>query len=180
MPTSTLGLVNEKTAHLGQSLAALYISNVGLLEFFSVIISAALIAGIVVIVIKTNWLGLKVERFQHIVLETNLSKEMAKKEWDKIESHFFKGDDNDLKIAIIEADKLLEEALREAGVRGLSLGDRLKNLKPGQLPDIDKVWQAHRLRNQIVHEPTFKIKRDLAERALNIYQETLKDLGLLR
>lgn len=168
MPTSTLN-----------SLADVYLSNLSLLEFFSAIISAALIAAIVVITIKTNWLGLKVERFRHIVLKTNLPKETAKREWAKIEKHFYRGDENDLKIAIIEADKLLEEALQEAGIRGIHLGDRLKNLKPTQLPNLDQVWQAHRLRNDIVHQSTFRLKRDTAERALKIYEETLKTFQLL-
>lgn len=150
-----------------------------LIYFLSIVISCVLIAGIVVIVIKTNWLGLKVERFRHIVLQTNLSKEEAKKEWIKVQQHFFKGDENDLKIAVIEADKLLEEALREAGVRGTSLGERLKSLKPGQIPNLDQVWQAHRLRNDIVHQSTFKLRRDLAERALKIYEDTLKAFRLL-
>jgi len=161
------------------NLLAAYDANLGMLEFFSIIISALLIAAIVVIVVKTNWLGLKVERFRHIVLKTNMPQEDAKKEWAKIETHFFKGDENDLKIAVIEADKLLEEALREAGIRGTSLGERLKNIKTNQLPNLDQVWQAHRLRNDIVHQSTFKLKRDLAERALNIYEATLKELGLL-
>ncbi len=161
------------------NLLATYYANLGGIEFVSIVISAALIAGIVVIVVKTNWLGLKVERFRHIVLKTNLPKETAKKEWANIEKHFFQGDENDLRIAIIEADKLLEEALREAGIRGATLGDRLKSLKPDQLPNLDQIWQAHRLRNDIVHQSTFRLKRDLAERALKIYESTLKQLGLL-
>jgi hypothetical protein len=155
------------------------IPDLGIIEFFSAVISAALIAGIVIVVIKTNWLGLKVERFRHIILKTNLPKEQAKKEWAKIEEHFYKGDENDLKIAVIEADKLLEEALREAGIRGSHLGDRLKNIKTEQLENIDQIWQAHKLRNDIVHQSTFKLKRDLAEKALAIYEDTLKQLGLL-
>src|ERR1700733_711219 len=164
MPPSVTSTLN--------SAADIYLSNLGILEFFGAVISALLIAAIVVIIIKTNWLGLKVERFRHVVLKTNLPKETAKKEWAKIEGHFYKGDENDLKVAIIEADKLLEEALREGGIRGATLGDRLKNIKTNQLPNVDQIWQAHRLRNQIVHEPTFKLKRDLAERALNIYETT--------
>ncbi len=165
--------------NLFANLLAAYYANLGGIEFISIIISALLIAGIVVIVIKTNWLGLKVERFRHIVLKTNLPKEAAKKEWANIEKHFFRGDENDLKIAVIEADKLLEEALREAGIRGATLGDRLKNLKPDQMSNLDQIWQAHRLRNDIVHQSTFRLKRDLAERALKIYESTLKQLGLL-
>ncbi|HVO28436.1 MAG TPA: hypothetical protein VMT81_00410 [Candidatus Paceibacterota bacterium] len=161
------------------TLAAAYTANLGWLDLVGALVSALFIAGIVLLVIKTNWLGLRVERFRHVILQTELPKEMAKKEWAKIEEHFFRGDENDLKIAIIEADKLLEEALKEGGYRGASLGDRLKNLKPSQLPNLDHVWQAHRLRNQIVHEPTFKLKRDLAEKALRIYEDTLKQFGLL-
>ncbi len=171
MPPSVTSTLNRA--------ADIYLSNLGILEFVGAVVSALLIAAIIVIIIKTNWLGLKVEHFRHVVLKTNLPKETAKKEWAKIEAHFFKGDENDLKIAVIEADKLLEEALREGGIRGSHLGDRLKNLKPEQLQNLDQVWQAHRLRNDIVHQPTFKLKRDLAERALNIYRETLKQLGLL-
>ena len=149
------------------------------IEFFSTLISIALVAGIVYIAFQTGWISLRVQRVQHIILKSNLSKEKAMKAWASIEGHFFKGDENDLKVAIIEADKLLEEALREAGIRGINLGDRLKNIKSSQLPNLEQVWQAHRLRNQIVHESTFKLKRDLAERALDIYETTLKQLGLL-
>jgi hypothetical protein len=155
------------------------IPGLGVIEFFSIIISALIIAGIVVVIRRTNYLGLRVERFRNIVLKTNLPKETAKKQWAVIEDHFYRGDENDLKVAVIEADKLLEEALRESAVRGSSLGDRLKNLKPNQFPHLDEVWQAHRLRNDIVHQPTFKLKRDLAERALKIYEEALKNFRLL-
>jgi hypothetical protein len=155
------------------------IPGLGMIEFFSIVISAILIAVIVVIIKRTNYLGLRVERFRQIVLKTNLPRETAKKQWAVIEDHFYRGDENDLKIAVIEADKLLEEALRESAIRGSSLGERLKNLKPSQFPNLDQVWQAHRLRNDIVHEPTFKLKRDLAERAIKIYEDALKNFRLL-
>jgi len=179
MPTSTLDPLNAGTARAAHALATAYFSNLGIYEFFGAVISTLLIAGIVVLIIKTNWLGLKVERFRHIALKTNLPKETIQKEWAKIEEHFFRGDENDLKVAIIEADKLLEETLREAGIRGATLGDRLKNLKPSQFPDLDQVWQAHRLRNDIVHQSTFKLKRDTAEKALKIYETALKQFGQL-
>jgi hypothetical protein len=179
MPTSTLDQLNAGAARAAQSLAAAYATNLGLLEFFSIIISAALIAGIVILIIKTNWLGIKVERFRHIVLKTDLSKEHAQKTWAKIEEHFFKGGENDLKIAIIDADKLLGEALREAGIRGATIGDRLKNVRPNQIPNLDQLWQAHRVRNDIAHQPTFALKRDLAEKTLAIYEETFRQFELI-
>ena len=145
-------------------LLAAYNANLGIIEFFSALISAALIAGIITILVKTGYIRLRVDRFKHIVLKTNMPKEQAKKEWARVQHHFFKGDENDLKMAIIEADKLLEEALTESGIRGTTLGERLKNLKPSQLPELDEIWQAHRLRNDI---------------ALNVYEAALKRFELL-
>ena len=42
------------------------------------------------------------------------------------------------------------------------------------MPNLNELWQAHKLRNQIAHEPNFKLKRDLAERALGIYETALR------
>jgi hypothetical protein len=158
---------------------AAHVPGLGVIEFFSAIICIGLVVWIGIAIKRTNFLGLKVERFRHIVLKTNFPKEKAKKQWAIVEDHFYRGDENDLKIAVIEADKILEEALRESGIRGSSLGDRLKNLKSSQFPNLDQVWQAHRLRNDIVHQSTFKLKRDLAERAIKIYEEALKSFQLL-
>jgi hypothetical protein len=155
MPTSTLDQLNDRTNLLVHNITAVYASNLGLIEFVSVVISAILFAAIVAVAIQTGWWSVRVERFRHIILKTDLSKDAAQKSWKRIEEHFFKGNENDLKV------------------------DRLKNLKTSQLPNLDEVWQAHRLRNQIVHEPTFKLKRDLAERALKIYEGALNRFDLL-
>lgn len=167
------------TSTINHFLGAVYFPYIGIIEFLSAIICASLAAWIVVAIVRTNYVGLRVERFRHVVLHTNMSREAAKKTWSRVQEHFYKGDENDLKIAVIEADKLLDEALREAGVRGTNPGERLKNIKKGQVPNLDAVWQAHRLRNQIAHEPNFRLKRDLAERTITVYEETLKSLGLL-
>jgi hypothetical protein len=156
-----------------------YFSSLGILELISVIISAGLLAGIIMIIIKTGWFTARVDRIQDVVLAKNISKKQTKDSWKKVQAHFFAGDDNDLKVAIIDADQLLEAALKNAGVRGVNLGDRLKNLKKDQIPNLDDIWNAHKLRNQIAHEPGFKLKRDLAERALTIYEKALQSLGAL-
>jgi len=120
-----------------------------------------------------------VDRFRDVVLRSDVSKKQAQVSWEEIERHFFAGDDNDLKIAIIKADTLLGEALRGAGVPGDGIGDQLQHVRSEQLPNLEAVWQAHKLRNQIAHEGNFVLKRDLAERALTVYEQALEHLGLL-
>ncbi len=159
--------------------SGIYISNLTLLQAGSAIISAILIGCAIYFIIKTDWLKTRVNRIQDVVLKTDIPKKEAQKTWADIQKHFFAGDENDLKIAILEADKVLDDALRSAGITGATLGDRLKKIKPSQIQDIDAIWQAHKLRNQIAHENDFKLKRDLAERALGVYEKTLRDLKVL-
>ncbi len=164
---------------VGQNFLAIYFSNITGLEVLSVFITLGLLAAIIYFAIETGWYASRVDRFKHIVLRSDMSREHAHEAWQRIEEHFFKGSENDLKVAIMDADKLLNEALREAGITGSHLGDRLKKAHPGQIPNLQELWQAHKLRNQIAHEPNFKLKRDLAEKALSIYQEAMRNLGIL-
>ena len=161
------------------SISAFYISHLIVFETVSVVISAIFIGSIIYFIIKTEWLALRINRVRDVILKTDIPKRKAKKTWATIQEHFFTGGDNDLKIAVLEADKVLDEALRGAGIQGNTLGDRLKKLKPSQLSDVDAIWQAHKLRNQIAHENDFKLKRDLAERALGTYEKALRDLKVL-
>lgn len=162
----------------GQNFIAAYLSHLGVLEFIGLIIFLVIVAGIVYFVIETGWWTLRVERFHEIVLQSNISKKDAQTSWNAIEDHFYRGTENDLKVAILEADKLLNDALRDAGIMGIQLGDRLKKANERQIPNLNDLWQAHKLRNQIAHEPNFRLKRDLAERALKIYENGLKNLGV--
>ncbi len=163
----------------GHALGAFYVSHLTILQILSVLISAAFFAATVYIAIETGWARTRVSRVQDVVLKRDLTKKSIRASWDDIEAHFFAGDDNDLKVAILEADKLLEEALRAMGVPGAQLGDRLKKVKIARLPNVEDVWQAHKIRNRIAHETDFVLKRDLAEKALTIYEEALAHLGYL-
>jgi hypothetical protein len=164
----------------GKSFMSAYFSNLGMLEFFGLIFTLIFVAGIIYFVIETGWFTYRVRKFRHIILQSDISKKQAQESWHKIEEHFYRGGESDLKVAILEADKLLNEALREAGITGIQLGDRLKKAKEGQIPNLNEIWQAHKLRNQIAHEPNFKLKRDLAERALKIYETALENLGIFQ
>lgn len=55
--------------------------------------------------------------------------------------------------AIIQADMLIDSIMKEAGVEGATMGDRLKSLT-GKMPRevYQQLWQAHKKRNELVHE----------------------------
>ncbi len=78
-------------------------------------------------------------------------------------------------LKLVEADKILDEALRLLGYAG-SLGEKLKAAGP-RFRDINGVWWAHKLRNRAVHDLTSAPSKEEIERALGIFRTALADLG---
>ncbi len=178
--TQALQQFQQQAQMASQSMFAAYLSHLGALEFWGLVIALIFFAGVVYFVIETGWFTYRVNNFRHIVLKSSISRKQAQESWHKIQEYFYRGGESDLKVAILEADKLLNDALRDAGMMGIQLGDRLKKANTGQIPNLNELWQAHKLRNQIAHEPNFKLKRDLAERALGIYETALTNLGIFQ
>ncbi len=81
-------------------------------------------------------------------------------------------------LAVIDADKLLDDALKRSHYKGKSMGERLMTAQHA-IADNDGVWFGHKLRNRLVHETNVKLKeRDVKEALLGI-RAALKELGAL-
>ena len=98
--------------------------------------------------------------------------------WLEIENSLIKENPATYNMAIVDADKLLDKALREMGTPGNNIGERLKRTDD-KFTQLNSVWHAHKLRNQIAHEHGFKVDYNQAKRALNSFKQALKDLGAI-
>lgn len=98
--------------------------------------------------------------------------------WLEIEQSIKKDDEASYHLAVLNADKLVDQALRERGFRGNTMGDRLKATR-GQLSDRDAIWFSHKLRNRIAHEPDVRVNYNQLRRALGGFKRALKDLGAI-
>ncbi len=99
-----------------------------------------------------------------------------RKKWERISEKVRVGDEKDLHMAIIKADSLLDEVLIEHGYPGKDMGERLKNFHKEDLKNINQVWEAHKIRNKLVHEPDYHIPLSEAKELINIYHEALEEL----
>lgn len=97
----------------------------------------------------------------------------------RIEQTLEKGNESSYSMAIIEGDKILDRAMLEMGVQGRTMGDRLKKIGKARFSQLNSVWHAHKLRNQIAHEHDFKPEYRQALHALEAYKQALKDLGAI-
>jgi hypothetical protein len=87
-------------------------------------------------------------------------------------------DKNTWPLAIIDADKLLDDALKRLRYKGNTMGERLVAAQH-ELTDNDAVWYAHKLRNKLVHEEVASLKEGAVKDALKGFRQALKDLGAL-
>lgn len=87
---------------------------------------------------------------------------------------------SDWKLAIIEADIILDEILKEKGYGGVSLGERLKSISPSQLQSLDDAWQAHKVRNQVAHGGAdFILTHKLAQDTIKQYRRVFHEFGVM-
>ena len=78
------------------------------------------------------------------------------------------------KVAIIEADNLIDDLIRRMGYKGENLSARLEGINPGQIENIDELRKAHEMRNRIIHEEGFKLDKKTAEETLGYYENFLR------
>ncbi len=82
-------------------------------------------------------------------------------------------------MAIIQADNLLDEALKRSRFKGKTMGERMVAAQKS-FTNNDQVWFGHKLRNKIVHETDIKLNEKDVKSALLGLRQALRDLGALK
>ncbi len=81
------------------------------------------------------------------------------------------------RLAIMEADSILESALEWRGISGQGIGEKLKNSTPGDLQSLQAAWEAHLVRNKIAHEGTnYQLSQREARRTITLFETVLREL----
>ncbi len=106
-----------------------------------------------------------------------LNREKIAQQWRELEALLKMGAPG-RKLAIIEADKLLDRVLRGVGFPGETFAERLK-VAEYKHPKLKEVWDPHRLRNRLVHEESYAISERETEKSLAIYKRALHSLRML-
>ena len=138
--------------------------NVELLLFFVLILG---FGGVVLWFIATKAQGSR-----------TFNQDKYRSDWLAIDKQLVKDNEASYHLSILNADKLLDRALKEAGYKGATMGDRMKSAKD-TWSNANHVWTAHKLRNQIAHETNVKVSYDTTRRALVAFKQALKDIGAI-
>jgi hypothetical protein len=72
--------------------------------------------------------------------------------WNKVSALFMSPNESDWRVAVIEADSMLDEFIATLGYPGNNMGERMKNMDRRYFPTLDLAWDAHKIRNRIAHD----------------------------
>ncbi|MEK7572255.1 MAG: hypothetical protein AAB493_00120 [Patescibacteria group bacterium] len=96
--------------------------------------------------------------------------------WGGVLQHLSSENPGDWKLAIMDADSMLEDLLDQLGFKGENLGEKLKLVDMEKYSSLKSAWDAHIVRNKIAHEGIqFEISQQEAKRAIAIYEQIFRD-----
>jgi len=119
---------------------------------------------------KTAFYGAKVPDFK---------KSKYEEKWEKIRQNTQSADLHKAKIAIIEADQMFGETLEKIGYKGKDTGERIAEVKSGQLIGLEEAKYAHEVFKKIVRDSGHKVSSEEIQTALGGYERGFRGLELL-
>ncbi len=96
--------------------------------------------------------------------------------WQKTKVRADTGLESEYKLAVMEADSMMDDILKRMGYVGETLGERLKALTAATIPNIEEIKEAHKIRNSIIHDPDYRLSLDETRKALAMYEQAFRDL----
>lgn len=152
-------------------------------SIFAFIVSAVFVYGIIYSYIRLG--QLEEEQEEDLHEQEKMWQELhdgsiENERWLNVQRHLESENPNDWKLAIIEADVLLERLLEKAGYAGTTIADRLRSASARSFSTIDDAWQAHRVRNQIAHGGSdFVLTQRAAKDTLILYERVFKEFDMI-
>ena len=108
------------------------------------------------------------------------SSEVRNERWQEILDLVNSDNPSNWRLAIIEADIMLDDLLKRLGYLGDTLGERLRSIDAATFKMLDQAWEAHRVRNQIAHEGSdYILTQREARRVIELYRQVFTEHGVI-
>ena len=100
--------------------------------------------------------------------------------WAKILEQAQSDSEQHWRLAILEADIMLNELLDLRGYKGDTMADKLKQVERADFNSIDDAWEAHNVRNTIAHEgASYQINNREARRIISLYEKIFREFKII-
>jgi hypothetical protein len=149
------------------------------IQFISLFITLIFFMGIIYVKFKISEIKrIKAakEKANQISEKRLIEKPEPNKKWLKVQEHIASSNPSDWRLAILEADILLNEVLDKMGYKGLTIGEKLKTIERSDFTHLNDAWEAHKTRNMIAHEGSdFSLSQREAKSVIDKYERVFKE-----
>lgn len=108
-----------------------------------------------------------------------LKKSRYASRWEDVKGRLDEGSIASGKMALVEADRMLDEVLGKLGYAGKDAEEKAQNVKPGQLVGIENIKETQILRNRIIEDPAYQASLEEIKAALEVYERVFRGLEIL-
>lgn len=126
--------------------------------------------------------GTELKRFEaaaHSVAAKDVSKTELR--WNRVKEQISSDQEREWRLAILEADIMLNELLDVQGYRGETMGDKLKSVDRADFKTIDMAWEAHKVRNQVAHQGSMHdLNPREARRVISLYEQVFREFNFIK
>lgn len=148
------------------------------LRFLFLFLDVVLLVGIIYVVLRIRELRIRLPKPTAPPLPSAVLDPKLKVKWKAILQNADANPPHSYVTAIIEADKFMDDILKKLDLSGEHMADRLESLTDRNVKSLERVWRAHRIRNELVHAPDYEISRGDAEEVLKAYHTLLTELEI--
>lgn len=147
---------------------------------FSIVISLLLFAGIIYVTIRIRQIRKEEkEDLDEIIFATGTEEKKGEK-WNRLVDLALSENESDWRLAVIEADTMLDDMVNVMGYKGEGLGEKLKQIQRSDFNTLDKAWEAHKVRNQIAHAGSdFELNQREIKRVIDLYKQVLEEFNYI-
>ncbi len=118
-------------------------------------------------------------KLYQVLDETTAVPTSINKSWDRVKLFVDSYNESEWRLAVIEADIMLAELLDTMNLQGDSIGEKLKGVEKSDFNTLDLAWEAHKVRNQIAHDPSFLLTQREAKRVIGLFEEVFREFSFI-
>lgn len=100
--------------------------------------------------------------------------------WERVLEMANSDSPGDWRVAILEADTMLDDLTTSMSYHGDTLGDKLKAIEKSDFNTLDLAWEAHKVRNRIAHSGTdFILTSRETRRVIDLYRKVFEEFDYI-
>ncbi len=145
------------------------------LKFFAAVYVTVLIVSIIILLFLINARDEMRKSKRGAKVHTHVE---VKRKWRRIMSRLKKSDPQYYKVAILEADQMIERLLDKIGYKKPTMAEKISLLERQMIDSAAQLREAHEVCAAIVSQRDFTLTREEAERTLAQYETFLRDMEL--